>query len=89
MKCDLIPVRDEARLTLYLQRQILHQLLVELDDRAALPATRVVVHPLSSELVQKITSQGIRFSGSVGTAILLLTSTKSDGCQTREQLEAI
>ena len=50
-----MPVRDEAGLPLDLQGQILHELLVELDDGATLLAAGVVVHTLGRQLVARIT----------------------------------
>src|SRR5918998_1252923 len=55
VQCDLVPVRDETGLPLDLQGQILHQLLVELDDIATLLAARVMVHPLRRQLVTRVT----------------------------------
>ena len=55
MKCDLVPVCYESGLPLDLQGQVLHKLLVELDDSATPTAAGVVVHSLGRELVAGVT----------------------------------
>src|SRR5215213_8610916 len=55
VECYLMPVRDEAGLPLDLQDQILHELLVELDDGAALLAAGMVVYALGRQLVARVT----------------------------------
>src|SRR4051812_1851472 len=55
VECDLVPVRDKARLPLDLQDQVLHELPIELDDGTALLAAGVVVYTLGRQLVARVT----------------------------------
>jgi hypothetical protein len=64
---------------------VVHPLGSELVPRVALAEVLLAHDP---KLVQQIQSLSIRFSGLLGTAVQPLSSTKSGGCQTREQLDA-
>jgi hypothetical protein len=64
---------------------VVHLLGSELVARVALAEVLLAHDP---KLVQQIQSLSIRFSGLLGTAVQPLSSTKSGGCQTREQLDA-